>query len=138
MQTILFPEREEWERIVKRPYVDNRLVLESVQGILKAVKDHGDEALYSLTKKYDGVELQNLEVSKEEMEEASYLLSEELKRAIGLAKKNIEHFHALQHVPTAVIETMPGVRCWRKETGIEKVGLYIPGGTAPLFSTVLM
>src|SRR5690349_16746592 len=108
MQTILHPEKKDWEKIVKRPYVDNRVVLESVQGILNAVKEHGDEALRSLTRKYDGVNLENLEVPTSEIEAASALVSEELKRSIALAKKNIEHFHALQHVPTAVIETMPG------------------------------
>jgi len=138
MQVIINPGRKDWKVLLQRPYVDNRSVLESVQQILNAVKQHGDEAVGSLTKKFDGVELESFQVSEEEINEAGNKLSDELKTAICQAQSNIEKFHRSQLTPVEIIETMDGVQCWRKNTGIEKVGLYIPGGTAPLFSTVLM
>lgn len=138
MQVIIKPERKEWEGLLKRPYVDNRSVLESVQTILAAVKLHGDEAIRSFTKKFDGVDPASLEVNELELEEAANQLSAALKDSILRAKENILCFHREQLSPEKVIETMAGVQCWRKSVGIEKVGLYVPGGTAPLFSTVLM
>ena len=114
------------------------MVLESVQTILNAVKQHGDEAVLSFTKKFDGVELQETEVNTNELRDAGQKISTSLKAAILQAKANIEKFHLAQQVQESVVETMPGIACWRKSIGIEKVGLYIPGGTAPLFSTVLM
>jgi histidinol dehydrogenase len=116
--------------------VDNSPLLESVQSILGAVRDHGDEALRSFTKKFNGVDLQSFEVSADEF--AGVSLPSGLEQAIEKARQNIEAFHESQRVQPDVIETMPGIRCWRKSVGIEKVGLYIPGGTAPLFSTMLM
>lgn len=138
MQIITNPQRKDWNQLLLRPYVDNRSVLESVQQILNAVKQHGDEAVRSLTKKFDGVELEQFEVSKDDMSQAADKLSDELKAAICVAQANVERFHRSQLSEPEIIQTMPGVQCWRKNVGIEKVGLYIPGGTAPLFSTVIM
>jgi histidinol dehydrogenase len=138
MEIIIKPGREDWKQLLQRPYVDNRSVLESVQQILNAVKQHGDEAVRSFSKKFDGVELENFLVSEKEIADAESKLPVEIKNAIQQAQSNIEKFHRSQFASAEIIETMPGVQCWRKNVGIEKVGLYIPGGTAPLFSTVLM
>lgn len=138
MQLIRNPERTAWKKILQRPYVDNRAVLESVQTILNAVKQHGDEAVWSFTKKFDEVELKSFTVSRDEFVAAGEELPGSLKQAIQQAKSNIEKFHRAQLVKEEVVETMAGVHCWRKQVPIEKVGLYVPGGTAPLFSTVLM
>jgi histidinol dehydrogenase len=138
MEIIIKPERKDWRQLLQRPYVDNRSVLESVQQILNAVKQHGDEAVASFTKKFDGVELESFLVSQEEINEACDSLPAELKKAILQAQLNIERFHSSQLSETEIVDTMPGVQCWRKSVGIERVGLYVPGGTAPLFSTVLM
>ncbi|HET7897556.1 MAG TPA: histidinol dehydrogenase, partial [Flavisolibacter sp.] len=113
-------------------------MLASVQSILEEVKKRGDEAVKDLTQKFTGVALNDFIVSEEEWKAAGEALSQELKSAIQQAKTNIETFHRAQSGPVEMIETMPGVQCWRKSVGIDKVGLYIPGGTAPLFSTVLM
>lgn len=138
MQIINSPDKKDWKVLLQRPYVDNRSVQESVQQILNAVKQHGDEAVRSFTKKFDGVDLENFEVSEEEIKQACDRLPSELKSAIQQAQLNIEKFHRSQLSEIEIIETMPGIQCWRKNVGIEKVGLYVPGGTAPLFSTVLM
>ncbi|MBB1283941.1 histidinol dehydrogenase [Flavisolibacter sp. BT320] len=138
MQVKINPERKEWKQILQRPYADNSAVLQSVQEILADVKERGDNAIRELTKRFTGVTLDSLRVSEEEINSAASRLSEGLKAAIQQAKKNIETFHQPQLGTTEIIETMQGVQCWRKSVGIEKVGLYIPGGTAPLFSTVLM
>lgn len=138
MQVIINPERKRWQALLQRPYTDNSAVLQSVQVILQQVKTAGDTALRELTEKFTGVSLQNLSVTKEQIAAAGDALPAELKAAIQQAKTNIETFHQSQLTQTEIIETMPGVQCWRRSVGIEKVGLYIPGGTAPLFSTVLM
>lgn len=138
MEVIKNPDRKEWKKILQRPYVDNTSVWDAVQSILNAVKEHGDEALRSFTKKFDGVELKNFSVSEEHINDSFAKLSSGLKNAIRKAALNIETFHSHQLKEEEVIETMPGIQCWRKNRGIERVGLYIPGGTAPLFSTVLM
>lgn len=138
MQVIKHPAKTDWQLLLQRPYVDNRSVLESVQQILNAVKQHGDEAIRSFTKKFDGVELESFQVSENEIKQACDKLSSELKSAIEQAQLNIEKFHRSQLSQIDIVETMPGVQCWRKNVGVEKVGLYVPGGTAPLFSTVLM
>lgn len=132
------PASAEWPAITQRPYTDNRAVLPAVQAILEEVKQRGDAAVKALTLKFDGVDLLHMEVSRQEKEAAAQQVSESLKKAILQAKANIEIFHRAQLHGTQVVETMPGIQCWRKSVGIEKVGLYIPGGTAPLFSTVLM
>jgi len=138
MQVIINPDKKEWKQILQRPYADNTTVLQSVQAILDDVKTGGDDAVKALTKKFTGVTLDNFQVAADEISAAANSLPEELKKAIQQARENIEHFHRSQLGNTEKIETMPGVQCWRKSVGIEKVGLYIPGGTAPLFSTVLM
>lgn len=138
MQLFNNPPKQDWIGLLQRPYIDNSAVLQSVQSILAEVKQHGDKALRQLAHKFDGADLQELLVSADEIAEAESQLPAELKNAIQQAKENIYTFHSFQmHKPRSV-ETMPGISCWRKSVGIEKVGLYIPGGTAPLFSTILM
>ena len=138
MQIIINPGRKEWVKLLRRPYYDNSAVLQSVQTILDEVKQNGDEALRKFSKKFDGIDIDSFIVENKEIEGAENSLSDSLKIAIKQAKKNIEAFHVAQIQKAEVIETMPGIECWRKGVGIDKVGLYIPGGTAPLFSTVLM
>ena len=138
MQIVRQPERKEWDKLLERPYVDNTAVLTSVQGILDAVRSKGDEALRDFSKQFDGVALEELGVSEGEILAAGNSLPNELKEAIQQAQANIKAFHQVQITSREVVITMPGIDCWRKSVGIEKVGLYIPGGTAPLFSTVLM
>ncbi len=138
MQIIKHPPKKDWPALLQRPYYDNASVLDSVQNILKTVKEGGDNALRQLTKQFDGIDLNELITSNEEIIASENLIAPELKAAIQQAKKNISKFHAAQLQKAEVIETIPGVQCWRKSIGIDRVGLYIPGGTAPLFSTVLM
>jgi histidinol dehydrogenase len=123
---------------VQRPSFDSSSLEETVKNILNEVKEKGDEAARKFTLQFDKVEINDLHVSDKEIEDAERLLSDELKRAIITAKNNIEKFHSVQIKDTEFVETMPGVQCWRKSVAIEKIGLYIPGGTAPLFSTILM
>ena len=132
------PKREEWEALLKRPTMELETIEAIVKPVMEAVKADGDQALIDFTKKFDGVEITNFEVSSTEIDAAMGLVPEELKAAIHIAKQNIETFHAAQKGEVLKVETMPGVNCYRKSVAIEKVGLYIPGGTAPLFSTVLM
>jgi len=138
MQIIKHPKRKDWVRLLKRPALDSSSLEASVTNILHQVKASGDEALKRFSTIYDKVSVDELLVSKEEIMVAVETVSDELKDAIGIAKQNIEKFHEHQISPVEKIETMPGVVCWRKTVAIEKVGLYIPGGTAPLFSTILM
>lgn len=138
MKVIIHPARSEWESLLQRPYTDNSAVLSTVRDVLAGVKSRGDGSLRELSAKFDGVSPESFEVSNEEIEQSARELPEELKKAIAQAAHNIEAFHKRQLSEPEVIETMPGIQCWRKSIGIEKVGLYIPGGTAPLFSTVLM
>lgn len=138
MQTYNYPGKELWQEIIQRPAADHSSLEKSVKKILQKVKEKGDKAVKKFTKEFDGVSLKKLAVTQKEITQAANLLSPELKQAIEQAKKNIETFHLSQKEETRKIETMPGVFCWRETRGIEKVGLYIPGGSAPLFSTVLM
>lgn len=138
MQKIRFPERRDWPAILQRPYSDNRELLHTVQQLMAAVRATGDEALKQLTQQFDGVLLDTLRVDAAEIKNAASLVPDVLKQAMQQAKANIETFHRAQLLPVKKIETMPGVVCWQQPVPIEKVGLYIPGGTAPLFSTVLM
>jgi histidinol dehydrogenase len=138
MQVFNNPPKELWDNIISRPAMDIAGVAEKVRPILQAVKAEGDAALLRFAKQFDGVELQSLVVTSGELALAAGLLPENLKKAIRQAADNIRLFHEAQLEPSKPIETMPGVSCWRKSVGIEKVGIYIPGGTAPLFSTVLM
>jgi histidinol dehydrogenase len=138
MKRILHPDRKEWSYFLKRPYIDNASVVATVQGIIEGVKREGDAALLAFSKKFDGVVLSELSVIESEIRAAESVVSDDLKQAIQHAKKNIETFHQAQHTAPVVVETAPGITCWQKSVPIEKVGLYIPGGTAPLFSTALM
>jgi histidinol dehydrogenase len=138
MKLIKYPERSEWPDLLQRPVFDALSLEKKVRKILDKVKKDGDKAVKKFTKEFDGVKISKLLVTAKEMKEASDKISPELKEAIRTAKNNIEKFHAAQLQTTSYIETMPGIRCWRNSVAIERVGLYIPGGTAPLFSTVLM
>jgi len=138
MQVIKYPTRATWSDIIQRPTQSLETIEQKVIPILQEVKSRGDEALKHYSKLFDGVEMDSLEVTKEEINKAVNSVSEELKEAINIAYNNIQVFHRQQQGAADITETMPGVQCWRKSVGIEKVGLYIPGGSAPLFSTVLM
>lgn len=138
MNIIRYPKRNEWENLVKRPHLDVSQLNATVASVLEDVKNRGDEAVREYEEKFDHAHLHQLAVSPEEIEEAEQLVSDDLKQALTLAHHNIEKFHHAQHFNGEKVETAPGVLCWQKSVGIEKVGLYIPGGTAPLFSTVLM
>lgn len=140
MNIIPFPARTEWPALLARPVQSTQQIEAAVAPILAQVKAEGDVALLALAKKFDKLDLTTaqLRVDNAELEAAEAQLSSELKTAIQQAYQNIRLFHEKQKQPVEKIETMPGVTCWRKSVGIEKVGLYIPGGTAPLFSTVLM
>jgi histidinol dehydrogenase len=138
MQVIKNPDPKEWKRICKRPAMDISSLEASVSNILKEVKENSDEAVKRFTLMFDKVSLANLEVYPKEIHDSIQLVSKDLKDAIQQAKRNIESFHSKQLAETEVVETMPGIKCWRRSVAIEKVGLYIPGGTAPLFSTLLM
>lgn len=138
MKLYHYDSTKNWSTLLARPTMDTQKLEHAVQEILNAVKQQGDKALKAYTARFDGVNLQKLQVSQSEIEEAVSKVEEELKRAIQTAHQNIQRFHEAQQTEVKIVETMPGVRCWRKNVGIEKVGLYIPGGTAPLFSTILM
>ncbi len=138
MKTYNNPDRNQWNALSERTQIEKNTLNDTVISILEDVKKNKDEALYKYAKLFDKVEISSLTLSKEVLENADKEVSEELKAAIILAKNNIEKFHRSQKEVTKVIETTKGVACWRKSVGIEKVGLYIPGGTAPLFSTILM
>jgi histidinol dehydrogenase len=138
MQIIKHPKKTEWAKLLQRPAMDSLSLEASVKNILLEVKANGDEALKRFSTIFDKVSIEELLVSNEEISIAVTFVSNELKEAIAIAKKNIESFHTKQTTEIEKIETMPGILCWRKSVAIEKVGLYIPGGTAPLFSTILM
>jgi len=138
MNIIENPARDDWRELLKRPAQNPQSLFDSVEAIIDQVRTEGDKAVIALEKKFDKADLQSLQVTDTEMEEADSLISDELKSAIKLAKGNIERFHKEQIKENRKVETCEGVTCWRKTLPIEKVGLYIPGGTAPLFSTVLM
>lgn len=138
MEIIKYPPRSEWNSLAKRPALDVTTLFDTVRTVLDEVCKEGDMAVKRYGEKFDKVKLSSLQVTEKEIEEARKLVSEELKEAICTAKANIEKFHASQRFTGQKVETTPGVTCWQKAVAIEKVGLYIPGGTAPLFSTVLM
>ncbi len=127
-----------WEVLLKRPAYDVASLNEKVRAIINEVKTKGDAAVKQFTQQFDGVALDSFVVTEEEKTAAKDQLDNALKEAIQMAANNIEKFHQKQIVAPEIIETTPGIQCWRKSVGIEKVGLYIPGGTAPLFSTILM
>ena len=138
MILINYPPREQWAEILRRPALDTENLFDTVRSIIDRVRAEGDKAVLDYEARFDKVELASLAVTEEEMQEAVKAVGVELKAAIYLAQNNIETFHAAQRFTGQKVETMEGVTCWQKAVGIEKVGLYIPGGTAPLFSNVLM
>lgn len=138
MKIIKYPARETWAELLKRPSIDNETLEEFVSSVLLDVKENGDAAVKKYTLQFDQAVIENLLVSEEEFDLAEKNIPQELKKAIQSAKSNIEKFHTAQKEEVEIIETAPGVKCWRRSIGIEKVGLYIPGGSAPLFSTILM
>lgn len=138
MKINTYPQKESWSELVKRPVLQREKLTELIADIFKEVEKNGDQALIDFNKKFDGAEIKNIKVSEEEIENAENLIGTELKEAIQQAKDNITKFHASQITEIEKIETTTGVVCWRENRAIEKVGIYIPGGTAPLFSTVLM
>lgn len=138
MRIVRYPEREVWKKILERPHTDISALNGVVDDILEDVRNNGDEAVRRCELRFDGVSLQSLAVTDGEIENAVRSVDAELKEAIELAHSNIERFHMAQRTTEHKVETMPGVSCWQKSVAIQKVGLYVPGGTAPLFSTVLM
>lgn len=138
MEVIKYPSKADWPSLVKRPALDVTTLFDTVRTVLNEVRSEGDAAVKRYEEKFDKVTLSGLQVSEEEIKEARELVSEDLKQAIRTAKANIEKFHASQRFTGQKVETTSGVTCWQKAVAIEKDGLYIPGGTAPLFSTVLM
>ncbi|HES59395.1 MAG TPA: histidinol dehydrogenase, partial [Caldithrix sp.] len=138
MQIIEHPAKEQWPALLRRPVMDMHNIYNIVRPILKDVKNNGDRAVLHYTEKFDGGIKGSILVDKREIIDSQHQLSDSLKSAIHLAASNIKKFHQAQRRNTKKIETWPGVTCWRKQLPIEKVGLYIPGGTAPLFSTLLM
>ena len=138
MKIYQYPDRAEWPSLMRRPANDRTALFGTVSAILDDVRRRGDEAVREYTRRFDGAEPALLQVSAAEIQAAAALVPDALKSAIARAKQNIEAFHSAQRRELPRVETMPGVVCWQKALPIEKVGLYIPGGTAPLFSTVLM
>ena len=138
IQTVLYPGREDYAALLQRPHKDAADLASIVAGVLDDVRREGDTAVLRYEEKFDKVCLASLAVSEDEIQEAEHLISDELKHSIRLAHANIHRFHQAQRMQPVSVETAPGVHCWQKSVAIERVGLYIPGGTAPLFSTVLM
>ncbi|UBB90644.1 histidinol dehydrogenase [Candidatus Kaistella beijingensis] len=138
MNIYKYPNKESWESLAKRPVLEKSDLRNVISEVFQNVKENGDEALKFYTKKFDDTHLETFLVSENEVIEALNSLDDELKKAIQVAKQNIEKFHQSQAEKSEKIETVEGVICWRESRPIEKVGIYIPGGTAPLFSTVLM
>lgn len=138
MNIIKYPNKAEWQSLLERPHRDASELRETVKTVLDKIQQEGDAAVKEFELKFDKVALADLAVTDAEMAEAEALVPQELMDALVLAHSNIEKFHASQKFEGEKIETAPGVVCWQKSVAIEKVGLYIPGGTAPLFSTVLM
>lgn len=138
MKVIKYPTKDQWTELLKRPALNTESLFDTVRTIIDKVRAEGDKAVLEYEATFDKVTLSSLAVTPEEIRVAETLVSDKLKAAISLAKQNIETFHSAQRFVGKKVETMNGVTCWQKAVGIEKVGLYIPGGTAPLFSTVLM
>jgi histidinol dehydrogenase len=138
MKIVKYPQCSEWTEILKRPELDQSGLELKILSILNEVKNSGDEALIDFSQKFDKVKLKSIQVSEDEIAEAKKNIDPKLKEAIQIAAANVEKFHKVQQEEVKRIETMPGVTCWRKSLPITKVGIYIPGGTAPLFSTIIM
>jgi len=138
MKIFQYPDKRDWPALIRRPQKAAEIAENSVVSIIETVRRKGDAALREFGRKFDRVKQTDFRVCRREFDDAEVQINDELKRAIRLAIENIGKFHAAQLAEEEIVETQPGVRCWRKSVAIEKVGLYIPGGTAPLFSTVLM
>lgn len=138
MKIVNYPNKETWGELLQRPTIDTRFLERTVANILADVRENGDSALRHCARHFDKVELDGFLVTEDEFLEANSLVSQEIKNAIAVAKANIEKFHAVSNEKSNMIETTAGVFCWKKSVAIEKVGLYVPAGSAPLFSTVLM
>ncbi|MEP6261834.1 MAG: histidinol dehydrogenase [Gillisia sp.] len=138
MKKILSPKKSEWEEILRRPTQTLEDIEATVSEVFSEIKKKGDAAVAKYTSLFDGVKIENVKVGSVEINEAEALISEDLKEAIALAKSNIEKFHSAQKTERISVTTTAGVECWQEKRPIQKVGLYIPGGTAPLFSTILM
>lgn len=138
MQVIKYPDRTNWQELIKRPVMDTRQLSGSVASIIADVRAGGDDALRQFSQQFDGIKLEEFLVSDDEISSAEEQLSPDLRNALAVAKENIEKFHAVESSEPTRIETTPGVVCWKRSLPIEKVGLYIPAGSAPLFSSVLM
>lgn len=138
MKIVKYPKRATWSELLRRPELNVQDLRETVNRVLSDIKLRGDEAVLDYEERFDHVRLSGLTVSAEEVAEAESMVPEELKKAISLAAENIRTFHESERFVSTKVETKSGVTCWQKAVPIEKVGLYIPGGTAPLFSTVLM
>lgn len=138
MKLIKYPDRSQWNEILKRPVLETESLFDTVRNIINRVRAGGDRVVMEYEAVFDKAELTSLAVTSAEIEEAEKEIPIELKAAIYLAKRNIETFHSAQRFEGKKVDTMEGVTCWQKAVAIEKVGLYIPGGTAPLLSTVLM
>jgi len=138
MKIIRYPNIADTTKLLKRPVLEMENIRQKVTPILNSVRENGDKVLFDLTKELDGVELEQLRVEEPEFDEAEMLVNEDLKGAIEIAKQNIFKFHSSQKTEANKIEIDEGITCWRKSVPIEKVGLYIPGGSSPLFSTLLM
>jgi histidinol dehydrogenase len=138
MKLIKYPKRDTWSKLLQRPTLDTKELSGTVSRILEDVRANGDAALRKYAREFDNIEIDKLRVTDAEFAEADAAISQELKEALNVARANIEKFHAVSNEPLNVIETTPGVFCWKRSLPIEKVGLYVPAGSAPLFSTVLM
>ncbi len=138
MKIFEFPSKEQIKEIIKRPTLDFEQIEQKVRPIIEEVRKNGDQALRKFALEFDNILINDFKIEKEILDNSERNISQELKNAIDIAFENIYSFHLAQKIEENVIETMPGVSCWRKSVGIEKVGIYIPGGSAPLFSTVLM
>lgn len=138
MELIKYVKPEDWAKLTQRPAIDKEDLSQSVQNILNNIRNNGDKAIKAYAKQFDNVDLNKFLVADAEIHNANKLVSKKLMKAINIAKQNIEKFHKSQLIEEQVVQTSVGVECWRKSVAIEKVGLYIPGGSAPLFSTVLM
>ena len=138
MKIVKYPAASQWADIIKRPHIDTATLSSTVHDVLADVRQNGDAAVRKYGQMFDKVEISSLQVSDEEKAEARQLVNDTLKEAIALAHSNIKAFHESQAFESKKVETCPGVSCWQKSVAIERVGLYVPGGTAPLFSTVLM
>ena len=138
MKLVINPPKKEWSDILQRPVFDVKNLMPMVQEVLNAIQEKGDQAVKDYTLSFDQVNLSSIQLNEDQINQIASTLDSHVKKAIEVAKINIEKFHQTQFQKVEKVETMPGVWCWRKSIGIEKVGMYIPGGTAPLFSTVLM